>query len=143
MNPPVEYVKVSAKGREILIRIKRNTGLENWNEICRIALCRSLANPSPPPKFVKTGDSAIDMDWKTFAGLFQEELAAHVIFRAIKDGIELSHKDLFAPTERNFQDLNCSQSGKISFGCCCFHRKTLCREDSRITWQRVSGPSIA
>ncbi|MCL5024001.1 MAG: DNA sulfur modification protein DndE [Nitrospirae bacterium] len=93
MKPPVEHVRVSARGREILIRIKRNTGLEHWNEISRIALCRSLANPTPPPKLEKVGDSSIDMEWKTFAGQFQEEIAALVLLRAKKDGINLTNKD--------------------------------------------------
>jgi len=93
MRPPVEHVRVSAKGKEILIKIKRRTGLEHWNEICRIALCRSLANPASPSKIEKTGDSAIDIDWKTFAGPIHAELSAIIIQRAVKDDIDLSKKD--------------------------------------------------
>lgn len=93
MKPPVEHVRVSAKGRDILIKVKRHTGLEHWNEICRIALCRSLANPTPPPKLTKIGDSNIDMEWKTFAGQFQEEIASLILFRALKDNIDLLHDE--------------------------------------------------
>lgn len=93
MKPPVEHVRVSARGREILIRVKRYTGLEHWNEICRIALCRSLTNLTPPPKFDRAGDSSIDMEWKIFAGPLQEELAALTIYRANKDGIDLSKRE--------------------------------------------------
>jgi len=93
MKPPVEHVRVSAKGKEILIKIKRNTGLEHWNEICRIALCRSLANPTPVTKLDKIGDSAIDIEWKTFAGIYQQELAALLLLRAKKENIEVSSKD--------------------------------------------------
>lgn len=96
MKPPVEHVRVSARGREILIRIKRNTGLEHWNEICRIALCRSLVNPTPPSRIEKVGESSIDMEWKTFAGLYQEELAALIVLKAKKDCINLSNKDAIA-----------------------------------------------
>lgn len=92
MRPPVEHVKVSSKGKEILIRVKRHTGLEHWNEICRVALCRSLANPTPPPKRAKTGDSNIDMDWKTFAGALQAEFAALILLKAKKDGVDLNSK---------------------------------------------------
>ncbi len=49
MKPPVEHVKISAKAKEILVKVKRSTGLEHWNEICRIALCKSIANPTIPP----------------------------------------------------------------------------------------------
>jgi len=93
MKPPVEHVRISTKGKDILIKIKRRTGLEHWNEICRIALCRSLANPTPVPKICKVGDSSIDMDWKTFAGNYQEELSALIIIRAKKDGIDSLAKE--------------------------------------------------
>ncbi len=96
MKPPVEHVRVSAKGKDILIKIKRNTGLEHWNEICRIALCRSLANPTLPPKFERSGDSSIDIEWKTFAGAYQEELAALIIIRAVKDGVDTSKKEMIS-----------------------------------------------
>ncbi|MEW6426867.1 MAG: DNA sulfur modification protein DndE [Thermodesulfobacteriota bacterium] len=101
MKPPVEHVRVSAKGRDILIKVKRNTGLEHWNEICRIALCRSLANPNPLPKWTKVPDSNIDIEWKTFAGQFQKELAALTIMRAKKDGIDFSKKEIVADFFRN------------------------------------------
>lgn len=96
MNSPVERIKVSAKSREILIRVKRHTGLEHWNEICRIAVCRSLANPTPPPKWTKVAESNIEMDWKTFAGAFQQEFSALIILRAQKDGIDLSKREPIA-----------------------------------------------
>lgn len=95
MRPPVEHVRVSAKGKDILIKIKRRTGLEHWNEICRIALCRSLANPAPP-MIEKTGESAINIDWKVFAGDAQEELASIVIYRAQKDGVNSSNKEILS-----------------------------------------------
>ena len=93
MKPPVEHVRVSTKGKDVLSKIKRRTGMEHWNEICRVALCRSLSNPTPPSKIDKTGDSSIDMDWKTFAGSYQDELASLVLLRAQKDGVNLSKKD--------------------------------------------------
>lgn len=93
MKPPIEHVRVSNRGREILIKIKRRTGLEHWNEICRVALCCSLANTSLPPKLEKSGDSSIDMDWKTFAGPIQEELTSLIIIKAIKDGVDLTKKE--------------------------------------------------
>ncbi|MFO1432248.1 MAG: DNA sulfur modification protein DndE [Candidatus Competibacteraceae bacterium] len=96
MKPPIENVRVSARGKEILIKVKKHTGLEHWNEVCRIALCCSLADPTLPPKFTKMGDSSIEMEWKTFAGSFQEELALLIIFKAQKDGINLLRREALA-----------------------------------------------
>lgn len=96
MKPPIENVRVSARGKEILIKVKKHTGLEHWNEVCRIALCRSLADPTLPPKFAKMGDSSIEMEWKTFAGPFQDEFAFLIVFRAQRDGIDLTKKESLA-----------------------------------------------
>lgn len=96
MRIPVDHVRVSSKGRDILIKIKRRTGLEHWNEICRIALCRSLANPNPASKVNKPGDAAIDMEWKTFAGDFSSELSAVIHLRAKRDNVDIKSKDALA-----------------------------------------------
>ncbi len=93
MKPPIETVRVSAKGRETLIKIKKNTGLEHWNEVCRLALCLSLSDPTIPQKPAKFGDSSIEMEWKTFTGSFQEELTSLIVLRAQKDGIDFSKKE--------------------------------------------------
>ncbi|TVR64211.1 MAG: DNA sulfur modification protein DndE [Candidatus Competibacteraceae bacterium] len=93
MKPPIETVRVSTKGRETLIKIKKNTGLEHWNEVCRIALCLSLADPSIPQKPEKIGDRSIDMEWKTFVGSFHEEFAAVIALKGHKEGIDLSKKE--------------------------------------------------
>lgn len=104
MKPPVEHVKVSARGKEILIKVKRNTGLEHWNEICRIALCKSLANPTAPIKLEKNLDSSIDIEWKTFAGSYQNELAALIVLRAKKDDIDITKKDDLADYFRSHME---------------------------------------
>lgn len=101
MKPPVEHIRVSARGKEILSKIKRNTGLEHWNEICRIAFCASLANPTAPPRYQKQDDSNIDIEWKTFAGSLQAEFAALTLLRAKRDDIDLSKRDALAEYFRN------------------------------------------
>ncbi len=96
MKPPVETVKVSARAKDTMIRVKRRTGLEHWNEICRIALCRSLATDSEPPPWKGNGDVAIEIEWKTFAGSLINELSVLVLFSAARSGIDLRSKDAVA-----------------------------------------------
>lgn len=96
MKPPVETVKVSARAKDTMIRVKRRTGLEHWNEICRIALCRSLATESEPPPWKGHGDAAIEMEWKTFAGTLNIELGVLVHFSAARSGIDLRSRDAVA-----------------------------------------------
>ena len=96
MKAPVDVVKVSARAKETMIRVKRRTGLEHWNEICRIALCRSLGMPSPPPPWKGHGDVAIEIEWKTFAGALSNELSVLVLFSAAQYGVDLKSRDAVA-----------------------------------------------
>ena len=64
----IEVVKVSEKGKSQLAKLKKHTGVDNWNVLCRWALCASLAEDSVPPFEEIKLDSNIEMTWKTFAG---------------------------------------------------------------------------
>ena len=85
---PIEHVTVSAKARDQLIALKRRTGIDNWNILCRWALCVSLAEPAPPADAKHPADSNIDMAWKTFAGQHDELYWAIVRQRCISDGLD-------------------------------------------------------
>jgi DNA sulfur modification protein DndE len=74
-------------------------------------LCRSLANPIPPPKRTSVEDSNIDMEWKTFAGQNQEEYAALILLKAQKDGVDIFSRD----------DLNDYFRDHLERGICSFH----------------------
>jgi DNA sulfur modification protein DndE len=75
MKPPIESIRVSARSREILITLKRKTGIANWNIICRGAFCDSLANPDPPVSARGSTESNVEMSWETFAGNLSEVLS--------------------------------------------------------------------
>lgn len=96
MKPPVETVRVSSRSREILIQVKRKTGLTHWNEICRAGLCRSLANPTRPVRPAAGWDTALEIEWKTFAGEHAEAFAALTLIRAAKDRLDLRKADAMA-----------------------------------------------
>lgn len=96
MKPPVDTVRISSKGKDILSKIKRRLGVERWNEICRVALCRSFANPTRPSRPRQGWDSSIDIEWKTFAGENSEFYSAMTRIRAIQDGIDIKKKELMA-----------------------------------------------
>ena len=104
----VDTVKVSSKGKDILLRLKKRTGLQHWNELCRVALCRSLAEPTSPIVAKSSSDVAIEMDWKTFAGAHHEVLSTILIIRANKDGVDRSEQPdyLRAHLERGLASLS-------------------------------------
>ncbi|MAS93104.1 MAG: DNA sulfur modification protein DndE [Verrucomicrobiales bacterium] len=68
MKPPIESIRLSQKAKDQLSQIKRITGIENWNILCRWALCLSLAEESDPAPADIPADSSVEMSWKTFAG---------------------------------------------------------------------------
>jgi len=61
-------VRITNRGRDQLITIKRRTGLEHWNVISRWALALSLRENTPPPKLDQSGDSNVEMSWDVFSG---------------------------------------------------------------------------
>ena len=66
----IETIRLSQRAKEILINMKRPTGISNWNVLCRWALCLSLAEPTPPPRLDSEPTSNVEMTWKTFGGEF-------------------------------------------------------------------------
>ena len=68
----IDIIRLSEKQKQQLIVLKRKTGIENWNVLCRWALCMSLADPTVPPKEDIPSDSNVEMSWKTFAGEYSD-----------------------------------------------------------------------
>lgn len=64
----METIRLSQKAKEQLIWLKRQTGIKNWNVLCRWAFCLSLKDPSPLSSSDPGNDSNLEMSWKVFAG---------------------------------------------------------------------------
>ena len=85
----VKHFKLSQPEKDRLIRIKARTGIQNWNVLCRWALCWSLAEPSVPGGVDPLSDSNGEMDWSTFAGEYSEIYEAIIRQRCINDGLRV------------------------------------------------------
>lgn len=84
----LETVRLSQQGKEQLIKLKRVTGITQWNTLCRWALCTSLADPSMPLVREIITDSNVEMSWKTFAGAHGDLYLALLKDRCVADGME-------------------------------------------------------
>lgn len=73
---PPETIHLSSDAKQQLMRLKRRTGIRQWNVLCRWGLCRSLAEPTPVPSQRIPADSNVEMTWRTFAGPWGEVLWA-------------------------------------------------------------------
>ncbi|WP_226356634.1 DNA sulfur modification protein DndE [Pseudonocardia sp. ICBG601] len=85
----LEHIRLSQQARDQLITLKRRTGVQHWNVLCRWALCRSLAEVAPPPLIRLTLDSNVEMDWRTFGGDLGDVFWALVRLRCHQDGLSL------------------------------------------------------
>ena len=88
----LEHVGVSKKARDQLVTLKRRTGIENWNVLCRWALCVSLAERTPVRRERISADSTVEMTWKTFGGEDAGIYFALLRERCRKDGLDLTDK---------------------------------------------------
>lgn len=65
---PPKSLRITNRGRDQLIQIKRKIPFENWNAICRWAYVQSLQESTLPPKLDSTGDSNVEISWDVFSG---------------------------------------------------------------------------
>jgi DNA sulfur modification protein DndE len=83
--PAIDRIKISAAGKNQLITLKRRTGIEHNNVLCRHALCASLANPSKPPLENINFVGGVEIDWKVFAGEAEQTYWNLIIMRCRQD----------------------------------------------------------
>ena len=68
----VKQIKLSNAAKDKLARLKGKTGIQNWNILCRWALCYSLKEGTIPTDVEIASDSNVEMSWLTFAGEYHE-----------------------------------------------------------------------
>ncbi|MEB3233704.1 MAG: DNA sulfur modification protein DndE [Leptolyngbyaceae bacterium] len=87
MHPPLDRIKLSQTAKDQLIKLKRITKIPHWNVLCRWALCRSLAEPSPPSPVPIPADSNVEMSWQVFGGGIADQLLIALKQRCHSDGL--------------------------------------------------------
>jgi DNA sulfur modification protein DndE len=86
----IEQIRLSQSAKDQLLRLKRRTGIKNWNVLCRWGFCRSLAEPTEPSPVPIPADSSVEMTWKTFAGAYDSTYMALLRARCHDQGIEMT-----------------------------------------------------
>ena len=87
-------IRISQKAKDQLIKLKRQTGIQNWNVLCRWAFCISMAEPTIPQCLSIHSYSNVEMDWRTFAGEYAEVYWAILLQRCHDDGLPLDQRNL-------------------------------------------------
>lgn len=86
----IEYIKLSQQAKDQLVKLKRVTGIAQWNVLCRWAFCTSLAEPNPPTIIKIPADSSVEITWKVFGGEHAEIYLALLKTRCQRDGLALT-----------------------------------------------------
>lgn len=90
----IEHIRLSMQAREQLIRLKRHTGIEHWNVLCRWAFCHSLAEAHVPPPARIPADSNVEMSWRVFGGRHADVYLALLKARCLKDDLPVDDETL-------------------------------------------------
>jgi DNA sulfur modification protein DndE len=85
MKPPCDTLRLGKQSRDNLIKIKRITGIEHWNIICRWALLVSLREPTRPVAPPETAEGGVEIAWKVFAGDLSNVLTSLLRMRLHND----------------------------------------------------------
>ena len=91
----IDTIRLSEKQKQQLIGLKKKTGIDNWNVLCRWALCMSLAEPTVPPFEIIPADSNVEITWKVFGG---------------------EHADVYLAILRQTYQKQSAQLGDVHFG---------------------------
>lgn len=90
----VKQVTLSNQSKDKLSRLKGRTGIQNWNVLCRWALCFSLAETTIPVDNELPADSNVEMSWHTLTGENNEIYEALIKARCQADGLPLDEETL-------------------------------------------------
>ena len=90
----VEHIRLSQQAKDQLVKLKRVTGIEHWNVLCRWALCVSFAERSIPPVAKTPTNSNVEMSWKVFGGRYADLYLALLKERCLRDGLDTDAETL-------------------------------------------------
>lgn len=90
----IDTLRLSERGRDQLVKLRRTTGIKHWNALCRWALCVSLADPRPVGGSRLIADSNVELSWKVLTGDWGDVYLALLVQRAAVDGVDSDHKQL-------------------------------------------------
>lgn len=91
---PIDHIHLSQQAKDQLIKLKRGTGIQNWNTLCRWAFCLSLSEHGVPPPTKIPADSSVDITWKVFGGSFSDIYLALLKERCRRDHLETTDEVL-------------------------------------------------
>lgn len=90
----IDHIRLSQQAKDQLIKLKRISGIEHWNVLCRWALCVSLAEKNRPTAARIPADSNVEMSWRVFGGRYSEVYMALMKERCLRDDLAMDPETL-------------------------------------------------
>ncbi|AFZ16830.1 DNA sulfur modification protein DndE [Allocoleopsis franciscana] len=94
MEPPIDRITLSQSAKDQLLKLRRNTKIDQWNILCRWAFCRSLAEPTIPSPVPIPANSNVELTWKVFGGEMSDILIIALKQRCHNDGFPVDKETL-------------------------------------------------
>ena len=94
MSIKLEALKTTTNIKNVLSSIKRVTGIEYWNVICRWALCISLKQKSLP-RLVEEKLDGVEIDYDVFVGKNNSIYTQLLINNLMKHNIEITKSNMY------------------------------------------------
>jgi len=89
----LETIRLSEMQRYQLQRVKRATGIGNWNILCRWSLCLSFAEEAEPTPVPHGIDSGVEMTWKVFGGPYSDVYRSLILAKLSNSGLEANDEN--------------------------------------------------
>lgn len=90
----IETIRLNGRARNQLMTLKRRTGIENWNILCRWAFCISLTEDHVPRAGSVDGEASIEMTWRTFGGEYADVYLGLLKQRNLDQGLGTDDQSL-------------------------------------------------
>ena len=91
----IESLRLGSRAKNQLVTLKRKTGIQNWNVICRWAFVMSLREPSRPRQVNEGLEGGVEMTWRTFGGDYADIYEGLLKTRLQRDGLVLRHGQVY------------------------------------------------
>ena len=89
----MDTIYTSEASKNFLVQLKRNTGIQTWNVLCRLAFCHSLKDQSLP-RNIDEALNGVEMNYDTFAGIHKGLYLGLLIQNLVKNKVEINKNNL-------------------------------------------------
>ena len=90
----LDALRLDDSARNSLIVLKRKTGIDTWNILCRWALCVSLAEQESPRDGLVGEKKEVEIAWDVFAGKAASIYRGLLVERCRHENLKVSQKNL-------------------------------------------------